>query len=70
MKNLLDKEAIEETLPSYIIDKLNLISYEEAIQNIHFPKNNELLLGRKRLAFDEIFIFGYLLCLKKIMKNI
>lgn len=61
MKNLLDKGSIEETLPSYIIDKLNLISYEEAIKNIHFPKSNELLFkAKKRLAFDEIFYFQLL----------
>lgn len=61
MKNLLDKGSIEETLPSYITDKLNLISYEEAIKNIHFPKSNELLFkAKKRLAFDEIFYFQLL----------
>ncbi|NQT77375.1 MAG: ATP-dependent DNA helicase RecG [Bacteroidetes bacterium] len=47
---------IPETLSPWIIDKLGLISREEAFQNIHFPKNNELLRrAQARLKFEELF---------------
>lgn len=47
-----------EYLPQSIIDKYNLYSYVDALMNIHFPKNKEsLILARKRLVFDEFFLF-------------
>ena len=47
-----------EYLPQSIIDKYNLYSYVDALINIHFPKNKEsLILARKRLVFDEFFLF-------------
>ena len=49
-------ERIKETLPEYLIKKLNLISKKEAIANIHFPKNNEWLAkATARLKFEELF---------------
>lgn len=48
--------SIPETLSPWIIDKLALIAREEAFQNIHFPKNNELLRkAQARLKFEELF---------------
>jgi ATP-dependent DNA helicase RecG len=50
------RENIPETLSPWIIDKLGLIPREEAFQNIHFPKNNELLRkAQARLKFEELF---------------
>lgn len=47
---------IEEMLPADLINKYHLISKRDAIVNIHFPKNNELLSkARFRLKFEELF---------------
>jgi ATP-dependent DNA helicase RecG len=51
----LDKK-IEETLPEYLVKKLNLLSLEKALFNIHFPENNDLLRkATYRLKFEELF---------------
>lgn len=45
-----------ESLSQEIIDELNLISKSEALFNIHFPKNQELLAKAQfRLKFEELF---------------
>ncbi|WP_407637766.1 ATP-dependent DNA helicase RecG [Candidatus Azobacteroides pseudotrichonymphae] len=50
------KEPLWETLPEGIIDKYQLISLDEAIRNIHFPKSNDLLQqAQYRLKFEELF---------------
>jgi ATP-dependent DNA helicase RecG len=47
---------IEETLPGYLVKKLNLLTLEEALYNIHFPQNNDLLRKASyRLKFEELF---------------
>ncbi|MFA8436548.1 MAG: ATP-dependent DNA helicase RecG [Marinifilaceae bacterium] len=47
---------IPETLPAYLIQKLNLITLHEAITNIHYPHNTELLKqAQYRLKFEELF---------------
>ncbi len=47
---------IEETLPGYLVKKLNLPTLEEALYNIHFPQNNEMLRkATYRLKFEELF---------------
>lgn len=57
-----------EIFPKDMLLNLNLISYPEAIQNMHFPKNaQQLELARKRLAFQDFFIFLY--CLRKNKEN-
>ncbi len=46
-----------ETLPDYIIDKYKLLDINNAINNIHFPKDFESYsLARKRLVFEELLI--------------
>lgn len=46
---------LEEYLPLDLKNKFNLLSIEEAIKNIHFPKNNIMLeKSRKTLAFQEL----------------
>lgn len=62
-------QALHEVfLPDYleeIREKYELLSYEEAIKNIHFPENREMLIkARERLVFDEFFLF--ILAMKKL----
>lgn len=50
------KGRIPENLPSYIIKKLNLLPREEALENIHLPKNQQLLQrAQLRIKFEELF---------------
>ncbi len=58
MKNLLDQmPTLSETLPQEVIREQDLISYDEAIRAIHFPKNYaDLDAARRRLAFEELFL--------------
>ena len=52
----------EEYLPPNILDSFALISRPKAVIDMHFPKDeNAYLKARERLAFDELFIFIYLL---------
>ncbi len=47
---------IEETLPGYLLDKLNLLPLDKALLNVHFPQNNDLLRkANYRLKFEELF---------------
>lgn len=58
MNNLLIilKDKIKETLPDYLLKKYNLISLEDALFNIHFPQNADLLKKAiYRLKFEELF---------------
>ena len=48
--------SIQETLPSYIISRYNLIGLKDALKFIHFPSNNdELNKAVYRLKFEELF---------------
>jgi len=48
--------TLPETLPPYILQKLNMIPLSDAMKNIHFPESAELLNKAKlRLKFDELF---------------
>lgn len=59
VKYVLDNGMYDnEYLPEEIIKKYNLMSYDEAVNNIHFPENKAKLIdARKRLVFDELFLF-------------
>lgn len=55
--NALNSLKLEETLPEEIRQRNDLCDLNTALQNIHFPKTNELLLkAQKRLVFEELFI--------------
>ena len=57
-KSLLDilKAPINETLPSFITEKLHLMSRDDALRKIHYPQNvKELERARVRLKFEELF---------------
>lgn len=64
------QEFIKETLSNSIIKKLKLISKSEALFNIHFPKNQELLSNAQfRLKFEELFFIQLQLIRKKIIRK-
>ncbi len=47
---------IPETLPQYLIDKLHLMSLDEALRAIHYPANaDQLSRATMRLKFEELF---------------
>ncbi|MBD3270807.1 ATP-dependent DNA helicase RecG [Candidatus Peregrinibacteria bacterium] len=60
------KTLFTEYLPAEILKKENLMSYHEALIEVHFPNSLEKLeKAKNRLAFDELF----LLQLKAIQKK-
>jgi ATP-dependent DNA helicase RecG len=47
---------IPETLPSYLIDRLRMMTLPEALKNIHFPPSTMVLRkAQARLKFEELF---------------
>lgn len=55
----------EEYLPDFLLKEYKLLPGKEALCTIHFPKNYEAMAeARKRLAFDEFFLF--LISLRKL----
>ncbi|PCH52272.1 MAG: ATP-dependent DNA helicase RecG [Flavobacteriaceae bacterium] len=60
----------QETLSNSILEKLKLISKNEALFNIHFPKSQDLLTkAQKRLKFEELFFIQLQLIRKKIVRK-
>ncbi|WP_299527483.1 ATP-dependent DNA helicase RecG [uncultured Lutibacter sp.] len=60
----------KETLSIPILEKLDLISKNEALFNIHFPKSQELLTkAQNRLKFEELFFIQLQLIRKKIVRK-
>lgn len=52
----------DEYLPEEAVRRFDLLSRKEALSSIHFPNNAEdAVNARKRLAFDELFLFLLLL---------
>ena len=62
---------IKETLPGYLINRLKLVSLEEALVTIHKPENTvELKNSRFRLKFEELFFIQLkILALKHNREN-
>ncbi|MFK7948310.1 MAG: ATP-dependent DNA helicase RecG [Saprospiraceae bacterium] len=55
--NQLTETDVPENLPEYVIKKLRFPSRFEALKLVHQPKNNaEMVLGRNRLKFEELFM--------------
>ncbi len=49
-------DQIQETLPAYLMDKMQLLPLKEALLNIHFPQSiNKLRKAEFRLKFEELF---------------
>jgi ATP-dependent DNA helicase RecG len=58
-KGLLFLDEVEEPLPAEILEKYKLCSFQEAIRQIHEPKDlKELAAAKRRLAFDELFMIS------------
>jgi ATP-dependent DNA helicase RecG len=72
MKNLIPvvKDHLNETLTPEIIDSLKLIPREEALLNIHFPKDQKILQrAQARLKFEELFFIQLTLLELKIIRS-
>lgn len=64
------KGQFPESLSPPILDELRLISKSEALFNIHFPKNQDLLAKAQfRLKFEELFFVQLQLISKKILRK-
>ena len=62
------KGKFTENLPQNILNDLKLISKSDALFNIHFPKNSELLTKAKfRLKYEELFYIQLQLILKNLI---
>ena len=56
---------VEENLPGYLKEQHQLIGLKQALINIHFPEDAQLLAtAQKRIKFDELFFIQL-----KILKN-
>jgi len=63
-------QLFSETLPISIMDELKLIPKKEALVNIHFPKNQELLAKAQfRLKFEELFFIQLQLITKNLIRK-
>jgi ATP-dependent DNA helicase RecG len=57
---------VEETLPDYILQKNNLLSLKETVQQKHFPDSNESIKQADlRLKFEELFYLEILVAARK-----
>ena len=64
------KNDIETVLPDKIIKKYDLLQKKEAIEGIHFPKDNETLQkSRYSLVFEELFLIQLKLALLREENN-
>jgi ATP-dependent DNA helicase RecG len=62
------KGEFSETLSTKILQELKLISKKNALFNVHFPKNQELLSkAQYRLKFEELFYIQLQLILKNLI---
>ena len=69
VKQALDLYLLDEDyLPEWVREELELMTYRQALEEIHFPPDyGKMLAARKRLVFDEFFIF--LLALRKCKEH-
>ncbi len=67
---VLQTGVLEETMPEYLVQKLKFISRDEAIRNIHFPANPEMLRKSiERLKFEELFYIQLNILLQKFRRK-
>lgn len=68
---LKNAEFEKDYLPVELRKECRLIEYKSAIQKIHFPKNQqEMLEARRRIVFDEFFLFNLALNYLKKQKAV
>lgn len=68
MKGLFEsgESLISETLSTTICNTFKLLSRREALKQIHFPESQEMLnQARRRIVFEEFFLFQLLLAGKR-----
>lgn len=52
---------VEDYMPQWILEEQGLMGLQEAIVNVHFPKDQEHLdKAKERLGFDELFMLQFL----------
>jgi len=62
--------GFDETLSDEIINQFQLLSKNEAMFNIHFPKSQDLLTkAQQRLKFEELFFIQLQLIRKKLIRK-
>jgi len=62
------KGRFTETLSENLLDELKLIPKKDALFNVHFPKNQDLLSkAQYRLKFEELFYIHLVLVLKYLI---
>jgi ATP-dependent DNA helicase RecG len=61
---------IRETLPDSLLNELRLLNKKEALVNIHFPQNHQLLsAAQQRLKFEELFYIQLRLIKMKLVRQ-
>ncbi len=59
-------DAISDSIPQYLIEKNQLLKLKDALYNLHFPETISIgIEARKRLVYEELFIFELLLALRR-----
>lgn len=71
INEVLNKLTLEENMPKLILDKYNFFSLQDAINQLHFPKDlTSLKNARNRLKYQELFTFSLkLAAMKELNKN-
>lgn len=63
-------DHLKDSLSKDFIEKHHLISKREALLNVHFPQNNEMLAkAQYRLKFEELFFIQLQLLRKKLINK-
>lgn len=71
VRNAMERQTPEETLPREILTRYGLCDAATAMQNVHFPSSHEALeAARKRLIFEEFFRFSAALCLVRAQRTV
>ncbi|KPL14855.1 MAG: ATP-dependent DNA helicase RecG [Bacteroides sp. SM23_62] len=64
------KPAVKETLPGYLVEKLNFPSLSKALFAVHFPSDlKELERARLRLKFEELFFIQLNILKQKVNRE-
>lgn len=68
MKEVLSKiQDVSDPLPKELLEKHGLMDYMDALHAVHFPQKEEHYIeARKRLVFQEFFIFIYMIRQSKV----
>jgi ATP-dependent DNA helicase RecG len=72
MANLIDVvfNDIDEVLPEYLIKKYKFYSRNNALLNIHFPKDTQVLkIAQNTLKFEELFFIQFKMLRSKLLRS-